>query len=548
MAAPKNVLAFWSARKQSVTRRVTLSFVIVTAAFSLVAGWNVWALRAATTEAEMLRSGYLPLALSLRDAVLGQDTWNSQLNHITTAQNPADKRVWFDSTLAVGRPRTFAAVRSALERAFGGQTDELRALGRRLASEASNTEMFFEGDREFIARLFASLEVRDVERAQGARDELVRRGHEGRQRLSELEREVRSAVDGLLDDARARERWAIRLLLLSVGFTALVGLLVTWRARRLLLPLGGVTERAKAVARGDLTPRPVVVSEDEIGELAQTFENMVAAIARANMELLASERLAAIGKMAAQVTHEIRNPLSSLALNVELLEEELGDHDEESRALLRAVKLEVERLIQLSEKYLSLARRSRPDFQQEDLGDVVREALAASAAELARHNVQSVLSIEESLPPVRIDELQIRQVLLNLIRNAREAMDEGGELQISVKSARAPARAGALPSEANRDAMTVARSEAVEISVADSGGGMDEATQKRVFEPFFTTKGHGTGLGLAITQEIVEAHGGVIRCERREPRGTRFVIVLPTVPPGAAPAAPALLSQAHADA
>ena len=105
-------------------------------------------------------------------------------------------------------------------------------------------------------------------------------------------------------------------------------------ARRMLLPLGLVTERAKAVALGDLKPRPAVVSNDEIGELAATFEGMVSAIARANEQLLVSERLATIGKMAAHVTHEIRI-LLLIALNLELLEEELPASADEANNLLR---------------------------------------------------------------------------------------------------------------------------------------------------------------------------------------------------------------------
>jgi signal transduction histidine kinase len=246
---------------------------------------------------------------------------------------------------------------------------------------------------------------------------------------------------------------------------------------------------------------------------------MVAAIARANAELLSSERLAAIGKMAAQVTHEVRNPLSSLALNLELLEEELGEQQGEVSALLESVKLEVERLTQLTEKYLSLARRSRPDFQEEDLGSVVSEAVQSVQAELSQHAIASQLQIEPGLPPAALDEMQIRQVLLNLIRNAREAMSDGGELLVGVR---------ALPPRSAEPG-----AEVLEISVADSGGGMDEQTRQHLFEPFFTTKRNGNGLGLAITQEIVEAHGGKIRCERREPRGTRFVIELPVRPPAA---------------
>ena len=458
--------------RRSVTRRVTFSYLVVTLAFSLVTGWNVFALHVATQEAELMRAGYLPLVLALRDAVLFQDTWSIQLNHVTTAKNPADTRYWFTSALAVGRPRAFLAVRDALSLAFGEQSEELQRLGHRLDLETTDIETALEADRELIGKLFDALTARDAQRqrargdeleaqAQSLRDELVRRSQEGRRRLIGLEREVTSSVDTLLDDARARERLAAWLLWASASFTVLVGLWVAWNARRLLAPLGAVTERARAVTRGDLTPHPLVASNDEIGELAATFESMVAAIARANAELLSSERLAAIGKMAAQVTHEVRNPLSSLALNLELLEEELGEPQGEVGALLKAVKLEVERLTQLTEKYLSLARRSRPDFQQEDLGSVVSEAVASAQPELAQQEIKSQLQIEEGLPAASLDEAQIRQVMLNLIRNAREAMSEGGELLVGVRAL------GSQPSEL--------APEVLEISVADSGASAERA-------------------------------------------------------------------------
>src|SRR5262249_61285577 len=114
------------------------------------------------------------------------------------------------------------------------------------------------------------------------------------------------------------------------------------------------TARANAVARGDLRPREVLATNDEIGELATTFEGMVAAIQRARSELVQAERLAAIGKMAAHVTHEIRNPLSSIGLNIELLEEEITESrvSNESKSLLTAITREVQRLEHLSEEYL----------------------------------------------------------------------------------------------------------------------------------------------------------------------------------------------------
>lgn len=457
-----------------------------------------------------MRSGYLPLSLSLRDTVLQQDTWNSQLNHITTALNPADKRRWFEATLAIGRPRTFAAVRVALERAFGSQREPLRAMSVRLSRETRTIEQALGQDEDSLARLFDALERGDADEAEALRNELVERGIQGRHRLAELERRVSASLEELLLQARDRELRAATVLVFSAVFTVLVGMVVAFWARRLLSPLAAVTRRAEAVAAGDLTPQAVSVGQDEIGTLAATFETMVAAIARANAKLLQSERLATIGKMAAQVTHEVRNPLSSLALNVELLEEELTGDPAEAQASIKAIKLEIARLGRLTEKYLSLARSS-PNLQEEDFAQIVRESLASVAAGLREQGIVAELDFEEPLPPVLVDEAQVRQVLLNLIRNAQEAMPEGGRLKLKVRRKQA----------------------ALSLHLSDTGAGIDADTQARLFEPFFTTKGHGTGLGLVITREIVEAHGGSIRCERNQPGGTTFVVQFPLDRPSA---------------
>jgi signal transduction histidine kinase len=346
------------------------------------------------------------------------------------------------------------------------------------------------------------------------RDELVARGSQGSKRLNQLEQAALRNVDLLLDRAHEREVLAIRLLVALAALTALVGVAMALYARRVLRPLAQVTERAKAVASGDLKPREAVSSNDEIGELAATFEGMVSAIARANEELLATERLATIGKMAAHVTHEIRNPLSSIALNVELLEDDLAQASEESRELLRAIRREVERLTALSGQYLSFARRGAQRLEVEDLREVVSEAAEFMRRELTTQGVSLLVNSAEAPIPARVDEAQIKQALYNLMRNAREAMPSGGCIRVSVS----PAAGGGS-----------------DIVVEDEGVGLDEATRARLFEPFFTTKSNGTGLGLAITRQIIEAHGGSIAFERREPRGTRIWIHL------AAPALPLAL-------
>lgn len=501
------------ARRRTVVSRVLLSYAVITVSFVLVAGYSVVGQRRSVRETELMRSGYLPLALALRDAVSSQNTYNTQLNHITEVSNPADKRVWFDTALSVGRPKVFAEVRSALNRAFGPENDAIRHA---LQQEIAHIQSYLEADRETLARLFEALRQQDLQRAEELRDVLVTRGTQSANMLRELENRVIQQVDLLIREASLRERWTLRVLLAWAAFTVALGIAVALYARKVLRPLIDVTQRAKAVAAGDLSPREVVAANDEVGDLARTFEAMVAAIARANQELLDAERLATIGKMAAHVTHEVRNPLSSIALNLELLEDELQQDEAEARSLFVAIRREVERLTELTEQYLSMARRSEPHFEWEDVREVIEEALQFVNIELARNRIALEQRIAANLPKVWMDEAQIRQVLVNLIRNARQAMPEGGQVIVESRLLhRAPASHGGT---------------SLEISVSDTGPGLDQAARERLFEPFFTTKGHGTGLGLAISRHIVEAHHGRIRCEQNEPSGARFIIELPLEP------------------
>jgi two-component system, NtrC family, sensor kinase len=495
-------------RRGSVGRRILLSFAAVLVACAVTTAWGIYAQRRAAEESTLLRSGYVPLLLSLGAALETQNVVSAQLNHITDAKNPADARGWIETQRRL-RPLSFAGVRSAADRGLLRRDDRrARALGGEITAEVSDLERFLEADNSALGTLFDALARGDRRRADEARDALLGREIEGARRLRELGRKVERAMDELVDAAVERERRAIELLLVLSALTLAVGIATALYARRVLAPLARVTARAEAVAQGDLRPRPVVPSDDEIGELATTFEGMVEAIARARRELVQAERLATVGRLAAQITHEIRNPISALGLNVELLEEEvaLQPAADEARQLLGAIKGEVERLSQLSNRYLGLARRPRPDPQTGDVGDLVADVLHFVRPELERAGVRVTVERAPNAPDVRFDEAQIRQALLNLIRNAREAMPEGGELTLGVS----PGPEGG-----------------VEIRVDDTGEGIPEEARGSLFDPFFTTKKQGTGLGLAITREIIEAHGGSIACEGLG-RGTRFLIRLPT--------------------
>lgn len=492
-------------RRFTVAGRVMVGFAIVLCAFAVTVGWSFLALRSATQEAELLRSGYVPLQLRIGEALAEQNVFNAQLNHITAARNPADVREWIE-TARRARPITFALVREAAQ-ALDGDDPTLAPFRREVLDELAAIEALQGSDPESFGQLFQALAVGDRNTADRVRDDLVRREAESAARLRAIKSRIEEEMARLTATAQAREKRAFWLLAGLAMLTLAVGVATSFYARRVLAPLTVVTERAKAVAEGDLSPRPVVADESEIGELALTFETMVAAIQRARQELVQAERLATIGKMAAHITHEIRNPLSSMGLNIELLEEELerGGTDSEQIQLVSAIKSEANRLSRIAEQYLSVARRPRPVLERESAEDLVRELLSFVRLELDKANVSSEVRADTDVPDVLVDESQLRQALLNLIRNAREAMPSGGEIKVEI----ARATGGG-----------------VDLTIADTGAGIPEDVRASIFDPFFTTKQRGTGLGLAVTRDIVEAHGGTIVCEPREGGGTTFRIHL----------------------
>ncbi len=496
---------------RSAMSRVLVAFAVLAFAFMAVAGWAVIALRDSAQKTRLVRLGYLPLTRTLRDLVTLQDTWNAQLNHITTARNPSDAKLWFDSALRIGRPKKFAEARQAVTLAFAQSDDtSVRAIGRDLLAETARLDRSLEPEAEQLNQLFQSIGGTDLARAERLRDGLLKRGLSTHAKLARIDRRVLAHVDSLSDDATQQQLFAARLLIAMSLLTALIGIAVALYVRRVLRPLGAVTRRARDVAAGDLSPQPVVNTGDEISELATAFESMVGAIAAMREQMLATDRLATIGKMAAHVTHEIRNPLSSIALNVELLEDEIFNGSEEAKLLLGAVQKELGRLTALTEQYLSIARHRTAKIEVEDLCNIISESAGFMQRGLTRKNVELVVSVPSSPVLVAIDEMQIRQVLFNLVRNAEEAMPDGGKIQI------------ALADEPL--GMVI-------LTVEDEGVGLDPSFVERVFDPFVTSKQTGTGLGLAVTRQIVDSHSGRIRCENRVTGGARFIIELPRAQP-----------------
>ncbi|MEM9727580.1 MAG: ATP-binding protein [Myxococcota bacterium] len=221
--------------------------------------------------------------------------------------------------------------------------------------------------------------------------------------------------------------------------------------------------------------------------------------------LIQTERLAAIGRMAAHVTHEVRNPLSSIGLNVDMLGEEIPEGNPEGQRLMESIQQELERLEGITEEYLRLARLPEPTLTPEDPTDLLRDTAGFVQREMDAAGVELMVDLSAQLPAVAMDEPQLRQALLNLLRNAREAMPDGGTAKL----------------EATR------YEGGVRVQVHDEGEGIGEGDREHVFDLFYTTKERGTGLGLPLTQQIVVAHGGNIACKPRLPHGTTFELWLP---------------------
>ena len=227
---------------------------------------------------------------------------------------------------------------------------------------------------------------------------------------------------------------------------------------------------------------------------------------RLNEEILQSERLALIGTMSAKLAHEVRNPLTSIVLNLDLVQDSLRDMPEaegapgEVREMLGSIGLEVQRIQNVVEDYLRFARLPRLQLESTELDEMLRRHLPLVRTELTRRGVDLDLDFGAGAAQIMADEAQLWQGILNVVRNAMEAMPQGGRVQVSTR----------------------ADSDRVTCAISDSGIGMDAETRDRIFRPFFSTKRGGTGLGLPLTQQVVAEHNGRLECWSEPGRGTRF--------------------------
>ncbi|HUK40620.1 MAG TPA: ATP-binding protein, partial [Candidatus Acidoferrales bacterium] len=229
---------------------------------------------------------------------------------------------------------------------------------------------------------------------------------------------------------------------------------------------------------------------------------------RRQTSLMQTEKMAGLGQLISSIAHELNNPLNGMSLTVQLLEQRLARPsnplaDDQATATVKRLKDEISRLNQLAGEFRAISRKERYDFRPADLAPIIEDIVGMQAPHFAGHGIEIKSSMPADLPPVKVDEDKIKQALLNLVKNAAEAMPGGGRISIGA-------------------ALT---DDAVALEIADTGTGIPLDVD--AFEPFATTKKGGTGLGLVIVRQIITAHGGKISYRSRPGEGTTFRIDLP---------------------
>ncbi|MFQ5673733.1 MAG: nitrogen regulation protein NR(II) [Nitrospinales bacterium] len=234
-------------------------------------------------------------------------------------------------------------------------------------------------------------------------------------------------------------------------------------------------------------------------------------------EVQRNQRMKAMGEMAAGIAHEIRNPLGSIELFASLLKKDLRD-DNEKEPMVDHICSGVKNMERIISSILLFAKSPAPSRQKCDITGLLNELLEFSSNIIFPENITITRQFAAEQLPANGDGDLLRQVFLNLIRNAVQAMPDGGELCLSAKESLEPRAKGRAATDGRRF---------ITITVADTGTGIAPEHAAKIFNPFFTTRDRGTGLGLAIAHNIIKAHQGTIEAKSREGRGTAFIIRIP---------------------
>ncbi len=301
-------------------------------------------------------------------------------------------------------------------------------------------------------------------------------------------------------------------MMVGGGGILLAILLSSWAAARVTRPVEQLAHAAQEVAGGNWNARVDVNGDDELGQLADSFNRMTTELLAQQERLVQAERVAAWRELARRLAHELKNPLFPLQLTVENLvrarQQTPEQFEEVFRESSRTLLAEIANLKGIIGRFSEFSKMPQPQLQRLQLNDVVRGVAQLFQAQLEAPEHAKIaleLQLDPRLQPVEGDAELLHRAISNLVLNAMDAMPQGGTLTLHTR---------------NDDGNVI-------IEVADTGSGLTQEECERIFTPYYTSKQHGTGLGLAIVQSVVSDHGGRVQVQSERGQGCTFVIELP---------------------
>jgi len=322
-------------------------------------------------------------------------------------------------------------------------------------------------------------------------------------------------INMLLDNIRDIQHANFIRRLFATCMVFAVGIAFTiYLARRYTEPINRLVIDFKRVSSGDLSVTIPVESQDEIGELAAGFNNMVEKLReREALEkrLYEAEHLSRVGQLASGIAHEIRNPLNYISLAIDHLKAEMlplcSERHAELEELTNKIKEEVRRVNYMVLNFMNYGRPLKLRHALVAYADILAKVLPLVNDRLTEQHIRIEQHIDPGMPLLWVDQEMLRNCILNFLNNAAQAMIGGGVITLGAS----------LDAEHGRVALTF----------GDQGSGIHEDDMAKIFQPYFTTKDVGIGLGLAITERIIKEHGGEIQVQSRPGEGTTFVVLLP---------------------
>ena len=304
------------------------------------------------------------------------------------------------------------------------------------------------------------------------------------------------------------ERTSMITLIITIIATCLVASVIVFFTGRTTGSLRTVTKAAEDISLGNLDQDVRIKSKDEIKILADSFNMMTVKLKTMIREVQRSRSMAAIGQFASNIAHEIRNPLTSIKMNLQMLKRNKNLSEKEKNQLNLCLD-EVNRLSRVVKGTLKLAKTAVVEFKIFSVTEIISRALRILEKQFEEKKIVIRKEFQKDLPEIECNDINLEEVFINIFLNAADAVKTGGTLIVKSRQL----------SEKNRDF--------AEIEISDNGAGIPEEKIDSIFEPFYTTKEDGIGLGLSIAVGIVEQHKGRIHVESEINKGTTFKIVLP---------------------